>query len=190
MSKYISIGAASLAIGVSISTLRRWETEGRFSPSFRTCGGHRRYDLEIIKETFYSDFYKEEEKQRKALAYCRVSSSDQVEDLKRQIEYLSEYCEQHFTDYEVLSDKGSGLNYKKPGLGKLIQHILQQKISHIVLTHKDRLLRFGSEIIFSLCRSFGIEVIILNEKENLSFEEELSADVIELITVFSSKLFS
>jgi putative resolvase len=82
-----------------------------------------------------------------------------------------------------------GPNYKKPGLKKELNAIFQQKISHLVLNHKDRLLRFGSEIIFSLGKFYGITVIILEDKPDLSFEEELAADVLEILTVFSSKLY-
>jgi predicted site-specific integrase-resolvase len=126
---------------------------------------------------------------RTALAYARVSSSDQLSDLETQKKKLASFCEKRFTRFELISDLGSGLNYKKPGLNKLMSRIFRREVSHLVLNHKDRLLRFGSEIIFSLCKHFGVEVIILEEPMQSSFEQELASDVIELMTVFYSKLY-
>ncbi len=81
------------------------------------------------------------------------------------------------------------MNYKKKGLNKLLELILKKKIRRIVLTHKDRLLRFGSELVFALCEIQGIEIVIINKGEQPSFEEELAKDVLEIITVFSARLY-
>lgn len=89
---------------------------------------------------------------------------------------------------EIISDLGSGMNYKKKGLNKLISLIISSKIDTIYLTHKDRLLRFGSDLIINLAEKYGTKFVILNQKTQ-SFEEELSKDVIEIITVFSAKLY-
>ena len=111
---------------------------------------------------------------KKTIAYCRVSSQDQKADLERIALVLSAYCESHNWNCEVIKDLGSGLNYKKKGLRKLIDTILNNECDRIVISHKDRLLRFGSELIFSLCEHFGVEVVILNRKEDSSFEEDLA----------------
>ncbi|NJM62568.1 MAG: IS607 family transposase, partial [Oscillatoriales cyanobacterium RU_3_3] len=84
---------------------------------------------------------------------------------------------------------GSGLNYSKKGLKRLIGLIVDSRVERLVITHKDRLLRFGSELIFSLCEQFGTEVVIINRTEDASFEEDASADVLEIITVFSARLY-
>jgi len=89
----------------------------------------------------------------------------------------------------VISDLGSGLNYKKKGLTKLLKLIINNQIEALYLTHKDRLLRFGSELFFNICQHHGTKVIILNAVENKSFESTLAEDVIELMTVFSAKLY-
>ena len=81
------------------------------------------------------------------------------------------------------------MNYKKKGLNQLIDLILEEEISRIVITNKDRLLRFGSELIFGICERMGVEVVILNRKEDSTFEEDLAADVLEIITVFSARLY-
>ena len=90
--------------------------------------------------------------------------------------------------FEFTLNYGSGLNYKKSGLNQLLNLILTQQISTLIINHKDRLLRFGSELIFKLCEFYHIKVIILEDK-SLSFEESLTHDVIELMTVFCAKLY-
>jgi len=89
----------------------------------------------------------------------------------------------------LISDLGSGLNYNKNGLKKLINLITSSQIHTLYLTHKDRLLRFGSELIFSLCHKFGTKVVIVDAVISSTFEQELAQDVIELMTVFSAKLY-
>lgn len=81
------------------------------------------------------------------------------------------------------------MNYGKRGLKRLIRLITESKVERLVLTHKDRLLRFGSELIFSLCQQFGTEVVIINRTEDSSLEEDLAQDVLEIITVFSARLY-
>ena len=80
------------------------------------------------------------------------------------------------------------MNYRKKGLRRLIDLIIEGKIKRLVLTHKDRLLRFGSELIFALCEVREIEVVIINQGTEVCFEEELTKDVVEIITVFSARL--
>ena len=179
MSK-LSISEAAKLKGVSTSTLRRWETEGILIPE-RTANGHRRYDLNqllgIKKELSFT------------IGYARVSSHDQKEDLIRQIQVLELFSAQNGWQIEIISDLGSGLNYSKKGLKRLISLITNNQVERLVLTHKDRLLRFGSELIFSLCEIFGTEVVIINRTEDASFEEDLANDVLEIITVFSARLY-
>ena len=186
---HLSIGQAATLLGVSISTLRRWEREGFLLPAFRTFGGHRRFSLEKLEILFDTEKQAPERSGARVLAYARVSSHDQKKDLETQKEKLEIYCRQHFDDFEIIADLGSGLNYKKPGLKKLLRSIFLRQTTHLILNHKDRLLRVGSEIIFELCKHFGVKVTILEQRDDLKFEEELAADVIELMTVFSSRLY-
>ena len=81
------------------------------------------------------------------------------------------------------------MNYYKKGLKRLLDLILEGKIRRLVLTHKDRLLRFGAELIFALCQARQVEVVIINQGDDVSFEEELAKDVLEIITVFSARLY-
>ena len=184
MNRLVPIGKAAEVLGVSIPTLRRWEAEGRISPE-RTSSGHRRYDLAALKpELFHAP-----SDTRRTLAYARVSSHDEKEDLERQKQVLEMYCARQGWAFEILSDLGSGMNYQKKGLKKLIEVILEGSVGRLVLTHKDRLLRFGAELIFAICEAKEVEVVILNQGEDTSFEEDLARDVLEIITVFSARLY-
>lgn len=180
----ISIGKASEELGVSRETLRRWEAAGKIV-SERTPKGHRRYDIGRLLG--FAPRKKLDEK--RTIAYARVSSHDQKEDLSRQVIVLESYCASNGWSVEIIQDLGSGLNYSKKGLRKLIKEICLGNACRLVITHKDRLLRFGAELIFSLCEQFGTEVIIINSSEDSSFEDDLVQDVLEIITVFSARLY-
>lgn len=182
----LPIGKIAKEIGVSLDTLRRWEYEGKITPE-RTSGGHRRYDLDQVL-AFVND-KKNKTVEKVAIGYARVSTPNKKDDLERQKHVLELYCAAKGFKYRILEDIGSGLNYEKKGLRELIRLIETNQISHLILNYKDRLLRFGSEIIFEMCRIRGIEVIILNEDEQKSYEEELVDDVLSVITVFSVKLY-
>jgi excisionase family DNA binding protein len=180
----ISIGKAAEELGVSRETLRRWEESGKITAE-RTPKGHRRYDLARLRGIAPKNKLQE----KRTIAYARVSSHDQKEDLKRQVAVLESYCGSHGWTFEILQDLGSGLNYSKKGLRRLIQEICSGTTQRLVITHKDRLLRFGAELIFSLCEQFGTEVVMLNASEDASFEDDLVQDVLEIITVFSARLY-
>ena len=180
----LSIKEASEFLGISIDTLRRWERVGKIT-SMRTQGGHRRYDKkELIKFKMGDN-----SENRITIAYCRVSSSDQKEDLQRQIENVSQYCIANGYQFRVISDLGSGLNYKKKGLQELIELICSNSIERIVVNYKDRLIRFGFELIEQLCSIYNVKIEIINLTEDKSYEEELVEDVLSVITVFSAKLY-
>ena len=184
MSKYISISEAAKLLGVSPQTLRRWETSGRLWPVERTKGGQRRYDATTLRPQ-----WKRQADTRLTIGYARVSSRDQKEDLVRQQEMLELFCTANGWEFSILTDIGSGMNYRKKGLCTLLDKMLADEVSRLVLTHKDRLLRFGAELIFALCEKKGVEVVIINATEAPSFEEELAQDVLEIITVFSARLY-
>ncbi len=179
MSKLTIKQAASL-LGVTPKTLREWERNGQIK-SERTAGGHRRYEVSELLGNKHATTL--------TVAYARVSSDDQKEDLQRQKIALETYCAKQGWTYEIISDLGSGLNYRKKGLIRLIKLITTYQVERLVLCNKDRLLRFGSELIFTLCEQFGCEVIIINRSEDSSLEEDLAADVMDIITAFSARLY-
>jgi predicted site-specific integrase-resolvase len=185
MERLVSIGEAAAALGASITTLRRWEAAGKLVTE-HTAGGHRRYDLAKLRPEL---FRVQESANRKTVAYARVSSHDQKDDLERQKQVLELYCARQGWTFEVIADLGSGMNYHKKGLKRLLSAILDNDVGRLVLTHKDRLLRFGAELVFAICEAKGVEVVILNQGEDTSFEEDLAKDVLEIITVFSARLY-
>ena len=184
MERFVAIGDAAKALGVSITTLRRWEVEGRLVPE-RTAGRQRRYDLAKLKpEMFHSA-----PQERKTIAYARVSSHDQKEDLERQKQVLELYCAKQGWTFEVIADLGSGMNYNKKGLKRLLDEIIDGKVGRLVIAHKDRLLRLGAELVFAICEAKDVEVLIINKGIDTTFEEDLAKDVLEIITVFSARLY-
>ena len=182
MSRYIKIGQASKILGVTPQTLRRWEEKEIFLPDKIGLGGTRYYlqDKLLGHKKSETDL---------TIGYARVSSHDQKKDLATQAKLLSSYCSAKGWTFKILEDLGSGMNYRKAGLKRLLDLILDRKMTRLVLTHKDRLLRFGAELIFSLCEARQIEVVIINKGKDISFEEELAQDVLEIITVFSARLY-
>ena len=182
----VSIGKAANILGVSIPTLRNWDKTGKLAPSFITSGGTRMYDLATLnlikgKKSIVPDRY--------TLAYARVSTYSQKKELETQKELLTFYCSKQGYRYKLLSDIGSGLNYNKAGLDELIGLICSGQIERLVLVHQDRLLRFGSEIIFKICSINDVSIEIINVGDELNPNEELARDVLEIITVFSARLY-
>lgn len=175
----MSVGQVAEIFGVTAATVRRWCREGKLKEYLRTVGNHRRF-----REEDYRHLLPGEERGRKTVGYARVSSHDQKSDLQTQAERLRGYgCD------EVIMDLGSGLNCKKPGLRKLMRLLLGGQIRTLVLTHDDRLLRFGTELIYILCRWVKTSVVVLDDSAKEPFETELVKDVITLMTVFSARLY-
>jgi predicted site-specific integrase-resolvase len=179
--RFVKIGAAAELLGVSVETLRRWEATGELLPARKGPGGTRYYATADLLGLADAD--------APTIGYARVSSHDQKADLERQHGMLESYCAAKGWRCEIIKDLGSGMNYRKKGLQALLEKILRKQMRRLVLTHKDRLLRFGAELVFALCELQQIEVVIINKGEQPSFEEELAKDVLEIITVFSARLY-
>ena len=174
MNKILTIGQVATLKGVRVETVREWTKQGKLQYVV-TEGGHRRYPSEQFIKT----------SEKVTILYARVSSRDQKDDLDRQCQLLQSL----YPSGLLIKDLGSGLNYKKKGLNQLIHLLVQGNISELIITHKDRLLRFGSELIFAFCEQYGTKVTILNQPVDYTFEQELASDVLEIITVFSARLY-
>ena len=175
--KILSIGSYAKYLGISKSTVYRYLKSGKIKESFKTDGKHRRFIVENNKN--------------KVVLYSRVSSHDQKKDLITQNEKLIQFAKKNYTNYEVESilDLGSGINFNKKGLNKLILMIINKDLSVLVINHKERLLRFGFELINQICILNNIKIVIIEEQKNKSFEFELSENIIEIMTVFCAKLY-
>lgn len=182
----MNIKDASEYLHVAQGTLRRWEREGLIKPS-RTEGGHRRYSEEdllllLSKKGMISS------SDKYTIGYCRVSANAQKDDLQRQIDTVSNYCAAKGYQFKMISDIGSGLNYKKTGLNKLIELICTNQIDRIVINYKDRLVRNGFELIEKVCKMHNVSIEIINLTEDNN-KNELVDDVLSIITVYSAKLY-
>ena len=186
-SSYVSIGRAAKILGVSVTTLRRWDASGKLVAE-RTPSGRRMYKMSSIS-SFNPISLSHDAVELPTIAYARVSSNDQKGDLDRQAKALEMYCASHGWTYRVIRDLGSGMNYHKKGLRELLELISNREIGRLVIMHKDRLLRFGAELVFAMCEMADVEVVIVNKGECQSFEEELASDVLEIITVFSARMY-
>lgn len=183
----VSIGEAAKELGVSVDTVRRWADADKLK-FVRAPSGHRRFYLTDLKRLTPRELKQLDE--RITINYARVSSHDQKQDLVRQVQVLESFSAANGWQFETIQDFGSGLNYNKKGLQKLLKRIMQGDVGRLVLTHKDRLLRFGAELVFAMCEEFETEVVIVNKShEETTFEQELVQDMIELITVFSARLY-
>ena len=155
-------------------------------PDERTAGGYWRYDLARLRP----EQFQRRSLPRKTVAYARVSSHDQKDDLDRQKPVLELIVPAKAGRLRwVVADLGSGMNDHKNGLKRLLNDILADRVGRLVVTHKDRLLRFGVELVFAIGEAKHVEVLILNQGEDTTFEEELAQDVWEIITVFSARLY-
>jgi predicted site-specific integrase-resolvase len=179
--RLVKIGEAAKLLGTTPETLRKWEATGEVIPTRKTKGGTRYYDAAKLLNIDSGDY--------PTVGYARVSSNDQKDDLIRQQAMLESYCAAKGWRTEIIKDLGSGMNYRKKGLMTLLEKILRKQIKRLVITHKDRLLRFSSELIFTLCELQGIEIVIIHKGDQPTFEEELAQDVLEIITVFSARLY-
>ena len=179
--KLVKIGEAAKMLGTTPGQLRRWDATGELPPTRKTIAGTRYYAV--------SDLLGLANEAAPTVCYARVSSHDQRADLDRQHAVLEAYCAAKGWRTETIRDLGSGMNDRKRGLQQLLELILRRQCRRLVITHKDRLLRFGAELVFALCEAQGIEVIIIHRGEPPSFEQELAQDVLEIITVFSARLY-
>lgn len=182
--KYYSSKKVTEILGVTAQTLRNWDKEGKLKPSYVKSNGYRYYSEDSILS------YTQERKTKKNLnviGYARVSSKKQSDDLERQVNNLKTYLDSKYTEYEIITDIGSGINYTKPGLKKLIERINRKEVDLIVVLYKDRLLRFGFELVEYFAELNNVKIEIL-DKIDKNQDQELVEDLVQIITVFSCKI--
>ena len=182
--KYYSSKTVTQLLGVTAQTLRNWDKEGKLKPTYTKSNGYRYYSEESILS------YTQERKTKKNLnviGYARVTSKKQSDDLERQVENIKTYLSNKYETFEIITDIGSGINYNKPGLLKLIEKINKKEVDLIVVLYKDRLLRFGFELIEHFASLNNVKIEILDRIDKTQ-DEELVEDLIQIITVFSCKI--
>ena len=182
--KYYSTKKVTEILGVTAQTLRNWDKEGKLKPSYVKSNGYRYYSEESILS------HTQERKTKKNLnvvGYARVSSKKQSDDLERQINNLNTYISSKYDSFDIITDIGSGINYNKPGLKKLIEKINKKEVDLIIVLYKDRLLRFGFEIVEYFAELNNVKIEVL-DKIDKNQDEELVEDLVQIITVFSCKI--
>lgn len=181
----MSIGKFAKELGVTPEHVRTMHRTGEVIPARISEKGTRYYSEEQLRELKNSRTPQREEK---VVAYCRVSTKSQKDELEKQVENVKSYMYAKGYSFEVITDIGSGINYKNKGLQELISLINSNQITKVVILHKDRLVGFGFELIQLLCELHNVEIEIIDNSEQ-SDEEELTDDLIEIITVFANKLY-
>ncbi|EDT72019.1 IS607 family transposase [Clostridium perfringens] len=185
MSKHYKPKEFAELLNISIITLQRWDNDGKLK-AFRTTTNRRYYTYEQYLE--YTGIHKETDS-RKIVIYTRVSTSNQKDDLKNQVEFLRQYANaKGIIVDEVIEDYGSGLNYNRKKWNRLIDSCMTNEISTIIITHKDRFIRFGYDWFESFLAKFNVEIIVVNN-ESLSPQEELVQDIISILHIFSCRIY-
>ena len=179
---YLSINKVAKQLNKSAQTLRNWEKTGELVPAYKTKSGYRYYTEEQINKLLGI-----EEKERVTIGYCRVSSRKQQDDLERQTENMRNYLCAKGYKFEIITDIGSGINYNKVGLNILLDKVIKGEVDKVVVLHKDRLLRFGFELVENLCKRYGTSIEVVDNTPKTE-EQELVEDLVQIITVFSCKL--
>ena len=173
--QYLSAREAGRILDYTPEHLRRLANAGKID-YIRTKGGQRRYNVQAFIED-------KSESTLTTVCYCRVSSTKQRDDLERQVAYMRSI----YPDAEIVRDIGSGLNFKRKGLKTLLDRLHQGDKLQVVVAHRDRLARFGIEIIQYLVEQNGGELVVLDNKCH-SPEAELTPDLLSILHVFSCRM--
>jgi putative resolvase len=183
MDQMYRLAEAAAFLGVHPVTLRKWSDEGRIQ-SVR-LGKERRFAAGEIRRL------RGEQNEDVALLYGRVSGPGQKEDLQRQLDVLRQWSTEQYPSSKLLEikDVGSGLNPNRKGLAKLLTLVQQRQVRRIVLTYQERLARFGFEYLAFLCHSYGVEIVVLNQQEEVSPEQELVEDMLAIVTSLAGRLY-
>ena len=163
-------------LGISIDRLRRLAENGTIS-TIRTPGGQRRYDVQGYIDA-------QTERDVATIGYCGVSGKGQSEDLASEVAYF----QKHYPEAEIIKDYGSGINFKRKGLISILERVLRGDKCRVVVAHRDRLARFGGEVIHFLVEQNGGEVVVL-DKTVYSPEAERTADLLAILHVFSCRMY-
>lgn len=180
--EFLTPRRTSELLKVTTKTLQNWDKEGKIK-SFRTTGGHRRFALADIRALMQTEKVPITPTQTK-ICYCRVSTPSQKEDLERQVEFFRTT----YPDHRIIKDIGSGLNFSRKGLQTILDIAISGDLSEVVVTHRDRLCRFGFELIEGIITKHSNGKIVVLDNPKTSPESELTADLISIITVFSTRL--
>lgn len=185
MNTVLNVSEAALMLRKSVKTLQRWDREGTLK-SRRSPSGRRMY----MKSDLLNFLgVPQQAEDRRSVAYCRVSSHAQRPDLKNQKTALAEFCTARgIANVEIIEEVGGGLNFKRKKFLSLVDDIVSGKISCLILAHKDRLARFGFDLLSHLCRQADCQLLVISD-ERMSPEQEMVQDLMTIVHCFSSRLY-
>lgn len=182
----LTISEVSEKLGITADCLRKWERKGLITPS-RTPGGHRRYSEEDLLKVGKKP--EPDAVGKKTVLYCRCSTEKQRENMLRQKLRLMEHAHEKKYDFLVMEEIASGVNENRRQLNKLMDMIIAGKVCRIVIEWKDRLARFGFVYIKKLCDAFKVEIEIINHRDEQKYEEEITEDIIAIMTSYSARIY-
>lgn len=185
--EHLTTSNASRVLGVHPNTLRRWESDGVIE-CIRVRGGYRLFNISKFRrdqEQKKKNGEEQKNKEKKNFIYARVSSSKQSEDLQRQIRDL----ETSYPGFQVFSDTGSGINFKRKGFKRLLQEIMHGNVGKVVVSYKDRLCRIAFDLLEFICDQHQTELLVHNQDKEGSDEKELLEDLMAITHSFSSRLY-
>ena len=181
----ITVGQAATRLHRSVKTLQRWDREGVL-PSTRTPTGRRAYSVDQIN-AFLG--IRTQARIRVKVAYCRVSSQAQKPDLLNQKSVITQFCTARgLVNVEYVEEIGGGLNFNRVKFLELVDRIGSDEVETLILAHKDRLARFGFDLLRHLCEVHHCELLLIND-EKLSPEREMVEDLMTIVHCFSSRLY-
>jgi excisionase family DNA binding protein len=183
-SRYIKIKEASRITGLGLQMLRSMADEKKIR-CYKTPGGTRMFDKQSLEELCFNILPCQEvsEMPKKNIIYARVSSKKQLDDLSRQIDFIKSSKPQ-YSSYHLISDIGSGINFKRKGLSNILDFCKQQTIGEIVVAHRDRLSRFAFDLIELIVSKSGGKITVINKNDNSSTEQELAEDLMSIVHIY------
>lgn len=182
--KLYPIGEFAELISRTEQTLRNWDKSGKLKPHHVSDGGHRYYSQQQLNH--FWGIREDLQPKRKTIGYCRVSSAKQKDELVKQAEQVKMFMIAKGYTFEIIEDIGSGMNYTKKGLSLLIEQILSNQVERIVILYKDRLIRFGYELIENICQNHGVIIEVIDQTPKMA-EQEFVEDLIQIVSDFSYK---
>ncbi|WP_404375422.1 IS607 family transposase [Vreelandella aquamarina] len=183
MDKKYRISEFAKRVGRSPSTIRRWEREGRLV-SKRMPSGHRYFDEADVRLIL-----QRKPERRLTVVYCRVSSAGQKDDLQSQVDAMEQFCLSAALPVdEWVKEVGGSMNFKRRKFLSLLDRIQQGEIERVVVAHRDRLARFGFDLLDHIAAEHGCEIIVANQ-ETLSPEQEMVEDLLAIVHTFSCRLY-
>jgi predicted site-specific integrase-resolvase len=176
---YITTKEAKEISKVTVKTLRLWDKEGKIR-TIRTSSNIRRYNIKDIQNIINNS---DPDETKEKICYCRVSSREQMDDLDRQ----KDFFRNKFPTHNLVTDVGSGINWKRKGLTTILDKAMHGDISEVVVAHRDGLCRFAFELLEWISKRNGVKLVVLNEEKDHSSDKDLTDDILSIIHVYSNR---